>query len=78
LLRNLAQNDSDPQVRLEAVHSLCALNGPEAAEALIGVLDTSKDETTKISILQHLGRKRLADPKVREKLGQLAAQDRFE
>jgi len=75
LLRNLAQNDSDPQVRLEAVHSLCALNGPEAAEALIGVLDTSKDETTKISVLQHLGHKRLADPKVREKLGQLAAQD---
>lgn len=75
LLRNLAQNDSDPQVRLEAVHSLCALNGPEAAEALTGVLDTSKDETTKISILQHLGHKRLADPKVREKLGQLAAQD---
>jgi beta-lactamase regulating signal transducer with metallopeptidase domain/HEAT repeat protein len=75
LLRNLAQNDPDPQVRLEAVHSLCALNGPEAAEALIGVLDTSKDETTKISILQHLGHKRLADPKVREKLGQLAAQD---
>jgi DNA repair exonuclease SbcCD ATPase subunit len=54
---------------------LCALNGPEAAEALIGVLDTSKDETTKISILQHLGHKRLADPKVREKVGQLAAQD---
>jgi beta-lactamase regulating signal transducer with metallopeptidase domain/HEAT repeat protein len=75
LLRNLAQNDSDPQVRLEAVHSLCALNGPEAAEALIGVLDTSKDETTKISILQQLDHKRLADPKVREKLGQLAAQD---
>jgi beta-lactamase regulating signal transducer with metallopeptidase domain len=75
LLRNLAQNDSDPQVRLEAVHSLCALSGPEAAEALIGVLDTSKDETTKISILQHLDHKRLADPKVREKLGKLAAQD---
>ena len=75
LLRNLAQNDPDPQVRLEAVHSLCALNGPEAAEALIGVLDTSKDETTKISILQHLDHKRLTDPKVREKLGQLASQD---
>jgi beta-lactamase regulating signal transducer with metallopeptidase domain len=74
LLRNLAQNDSDPQVRLEAVHTLCALSGPEAAEALIGVLDTSKDET-KISILQHLDHKRLADPKIREKLGQLAAQD---
>ena len=75
LLRNLAQNDSDPQVRLEAVHSLCALNGSEAAEALIGVLDTSQDETTKISILHHLGHKRLGDAKVREKLGQLATKD---
>jgi beta-lactamase regulating signal transducer with metallopeptidase domain len=75
LLRNLAQNDADPQVRQEALHSLCALNGPDAAEALIGVLETSKDELTKISILHNLGHKRLGDAKVREKLGQLAAQD---
>jgi beta-lactamase regulating signal transducer with metallopeptidase domain len=49
LLKNSAENDTDPRVRAQAVASLCALNSDQATEALLQLLDESKDDRTRIS-----------------------------
>jgi beta-lactamase regulating signal transducer with metallopeptidase domain len=68
LLKNSAENDTDPRVRAQAVASLCALGSDQATEALLQLLDEGRDDRTKISVLRGLSHHRIMDPKVQQKL----------
>jgi hypothetical protein len=68
LLKNSAQGDNDPYVREEAVVPLSSINIDQATEALLQILDGSKEDRTKIFILRCFSRRHSADPKVRDKL----------
>jgi beta-lactamase regulating signal transducer with metallopeptidase domain len=72
LLKHSAENDTDPRVRAQAVISLCALGSDQATNALLQLLDESKDDRTKIAVLRGLGRRRNGDPKVQQKLREFA------
>ena len=71
LLKNSAQSDNDPYVREEAVVSLSSINIDQATEALLQILDESKEDRTKIFILRCFSRRHSADPRVRDKLREL-------
>jgi beta-lactamase regulating signal transducer with metallopeptidase domain len=73
LLKNSAQGDNDPYVREEAVVSLSSINIDQATEALLQILDESKEDRTKIFILRSFSRRHSADPKVRDKLREFTA-----
>jgi beta-lactamase regulating signal transducer with metallopeptidase domain len=73
LLKNSAQSDNDPYVREQAVVSLSSINIDQATEALLQILDESKDDRTKIFILRCFSRRHSADPRVRDKLRELTA-----
>jgi beta-lactamase regulating signal transducer with metallopeptidase domain/HEAT repeat protein len=73
LLKNSAQSDNDPYVREEAVVSLSSINIDQATEALLQILDESKEDRTKIFILHCFSRRHSADPRVRDKLRELTA-----
>src|SRR5271157_5394415 len=75
LLKNSALNDSDPRVRGEAVASLVTINNDQATEALLQLLDDSKEDRTKVFILRTLSHRRSADPRIREKLSEFAARN---
>jgi HEAT repeat protein len=75
LLKNSALNDSDPRVREEAVASLVTIENDQATEALLQLLDDSKEDRTKVFILRTLSRRRSADPRIREKLSEFAARN---
>ena len=73
LLKNSAQGDNDPYVREEAVVSLSSINIDQATEALLQILDESKEDRTKIFILRCFSRRHFTDPKVRDKLREFTA-----
>jgi beta-lactamase regulating signal transducer with metallopeptidase domain len=73
LLKNSAQSDNDPYVREQAVVSLSSINIDQATEALLQILDESKEDRTKILILRCFSRRHSADPRVRDKLRELTA-----
>jgi len=75
LLKNSALNDSDPRVRGEAVASLVTINNDQATEALLQLLDDSKEDRTKVFILRTLSHRRSADPRIRGKLSEFAARN---
>jgi beta-lactamase regulating signal transducer with metallopeptidase domain len=75
LLKNSALNDSDPRVREEAVASLVTINNDQATEALLQLLDDSKEDRTKVFILRTLSTRRSEDPRIREKLSEFAARN---
>jgi beta-lactamase regulating signal transducer with metallopeptidase domain/HEAT repeat protein len=73
LLKHSAETDNDPRVRDQAIFSLCAMSGDQATDALLQLLDESKDDHTKITVLSELDHGRISDPKVRDKLKEFAA-----
>jgi beta-lactamase regulating signal transducer with metallopeptidase domain len=73
LLKNSAQGDNDPYVREEAVVSLSLINFDQATEALLQILDESKDDRTRMFILRCFSRRHSADPRVRDKLREFTA-----
>jgi hypothetical protein len=75
LLKNSTLNDSDPRVREQAVASLVTIENDQATEALLQLLDDSKEDRTKVFILRTLSRQRSADPRIREKLSEFAARN---
>jgi hypothetical protein len=75
LLKNSALNDSDPRVREQAVASLVTIENDQATEALLRLLDDSKEDRTKVFILRTLSHRRSADPRIREKLSEFAARN---
>jgi beta-lactamase regulating signal transducer with metallopeptidase domain len=75
LLKNSALTDSDTGVRREAVEALSDAGGEEATSALLALLNESKDEQVKLLILHKLDRERVGEPRVKEKLSELASQD---
>ena len=75
LLKNSTLNDSDPRVREEAVASLVKIDNDQATEALLQLLDDSKEDRTKVFILRTLSHRRSADPRIRGKLSEFAARN---
>jgi beta-lactamase regulating signal transducer with metallopeptidase domain len=73
LLKNSAQGDNDPYVREEAIVSLSSINVDQATEALLQILDESKEDRIKIFILRCFSRRHSADPRVRDKLREFTA-----
>jgi beta-lactamase regulating signal transducer with metallopeptidase domain len=73
LLKHSAEADNDPRVRDQAIASLCAMSGDQATDALLQLLDESKDDHTKITVLNELDHDRISDPKVRDRLKEFAA-----
>jgi len=71
--RILHRGDNDPYVREEAVVSLSSINIDQATEALLQILDESKEDRTKIFILRCFSRRHFTDPKVRDKLREFTA-----
>jgi beta-lactamase regulating signal transducer with metallopeptidase domain len=76
LLKNSALNDADAGVRREAVNALSNAGGDEATSALLALLNESKDEQVKLLILHRLNRERVGQAKVKEKLNDLAANEK--
>jgi beta-lactamase regulating signal transducer with metallopeptidase domain len=72
LLKHSAEADNDPRVRDQAIFSLCAMSGDQATDALLQLLDESKDDHTQITVLTELDHDRISDPKVRNKLKDFA------
>ncbi|MBV8351351.1 MAG: HEAT repeat domain-containing protein [Verrucomicrobia bacterium] len=75
LLKNSALNDGDPRVRGEAARSLVTINSEAATEALLQLLDESKEDRIKVFILRTLSHRRSADARVRAKLSEFAAKN---
>jgi HEAT repeat protein len=75
LLKNSALNDGDPRVRGEAVRSLVRINSEPATEALLQLLDESKEDRITVFILRTLSHRRSADSRVRGKLSEFAAKN---
>lgn len=72
LLKHSAETDNDPRVRDAAIASLCAINGDQATDALLQLLDESKEDRAKVLVLYGLDRDRISDTKVRGKLKEFA------
>jgi hypothetical protein len=72
LLTSSALNDPDPSVRVEATAALSSHDGNEVTTALLALFNESKDEQVRLAILQRMTTKRTVDPRVKEKLNDLA------
>jgi beta-lactamase regulating signal transducer with metallopeptidase domain len=72
LLTSSALNDPDPSVRQEATLSLSEHEGSDVTAALLALFNQSKDEQIRLTILHRMAPRRAADPRVREKLNDLA------
>jgi beta-lactamase regulating signal transducer with metallopeptidase domain len=76
LLTSCALNDPDPGVRQEAAFALSDHDGDDVTTALLSLLNESKDEEVKIAILHRLTPRRAADPRVKDKLNDLALHEK--
>lgn len=72
LLTSSALNDPDPSVRQEAIAALSDHDGNDVTTALLTLFNESKDEQVRLAILHRMTPKRTADPRVKEKLNDLA------
>jgi beta-lactamase regulating signal transducer with metallopeptidase domain len=72
LLISSALNDPDPSVRQEAALALSDHEENDVTTALLTLFNESKDEPVKLAILHRMSPKRTADPRVKEKLTDLA------
>jgi beta-lactamase regulating signal transducer with metallopeptidase domain len=75
VLKDSTLNDGDPRVRQEAVFALTDHDGDDVTTALLAILNESKDEQVKLSILHRLGPKRLTDARIKDKLADLAVNE---
>jgi beta-lactamase regulating signal transducer with metallopeptidase domain len=72
LLTSSALNDPDPSVRQEATFALSEHEGSDITAALLALFNQSKDEQIRLVILHEMTPRRAADPRVKEKLNDLA------
>jgi beta-lactamase regulating signal transducer with metallopeptidase domain len=72
LLTSSALNDPDPSVRQEATFALSEHEGSDVTAALLALFNQSKDEQIRLTILHRMTPRRAADPRVRDKLNDLA------
>ncbi|MBV8212282.1 MAG: HEAT repeat domain-containing protein [Verrucomicrobia bacterium] len=72
LLTSSALNDPDPSVRQEATFALSEHEGSDVTAALLALFNQSKDEQIRLTILHGMTPRRAADPRVKEKLNDLA------
>jgi len=72
LLTGSALNDPDPSVRQEAIAALSDHDGNDVTTALLTLFNESKDEQVRLAILHRMTPKRTLDPRVKEKLNDLA------
>jgi beta-lactamase regulating signal transducer with metallopeptidase domain len=72
LLTSSALNDPDPSVRQEATLALSEHGGSDVTAALMALFNQSKDEQIRLTILREMTPRRAADPRVKEKLNDLA------
>jgi beta-lactamase regulating signal transducer with metallopeptidase domain len=72
LLTSSALNDPDPSVRQEATLALSDHDGSDVTAALLALFNQSKDEVIRLTILHRMTPRRAADPRVKEKLNDLA------
>jgi beta-lactamase regulating signal transducer with metallopeptidase domain len=72
LLVSSAMNDPDPTVRQEATFALSDHDGNDVTTALLTLFNESKDEQVRLAILHRMTPQRTADPRVKEKLNDLA------
>jgi len=72
LLTSSALNDPDPSVRQEATLALSEHGGSDVTAALLALFNQSKDEQIRLTILRGMTPRRAADPRVKEKLNDLA------
>src|ERR1700751_2288373 len=72
LLTSSALNDPDPSVRQEATSALSEHEGSDVTAALLALFNQSKDEQIRLTILHEMTPRRAADPRVKEKLNDLA------
>ncbi|MBV9875763.1 MAG: hypothetical protein JO025_13610 [Verrucomicrobia bacterium] len=72
LLTSSALNDPDPSVRQEATLALSEHGGSDVTAALLALFNQSKDEQTRLTILREMTPWRAGDPRVKEKLNDLA------
>ena len=72
LLTSSALNDPDPSVRQEATLALSEHGGSDVTAALLALFNQSKDEQIRLTILREMTPRRAADPRVKEKLNDLA------
>jgi len=75
LLTSSALNDPDPSVRQEATLALSEHGGSDVTAALLALFNQSKDEQIRLTILREMTPRRAADPRVKEKLNDLALHD---
>jgi hypothetical protein len=75
LLKNSALNDADVGVRREAVNALVNSTGDDATNALLALLDESKDEQVKLLVLYRLSRQPISESQVKEKLNNIAVNE---
>jgi beta-lactamase regulating signal transducer with metallopeptidase domain len=78
LLTSSALSDPDPSVRQEATFALCEHEGNDVTAALLALFNQSKDEQIRLTILYRMTPRRAADPRVREKLNDLALHETSE
>jgi beta-lactamase regulating signal transducer with metallopeptidase domain len=78
LLTSSALNDPDPSVRQEATIALSEHAGNDVTAALLALFNQSKDEQIRLTILYRMTPRRAADPRVREKLNDLALHETSE
>ena len=72
LLTSSALNDPDPSVRQEATLALSEHGGSDVTAALLALFNQSKDGQIRLTILREMTPSRAADPRVKEKLNDLA------
>jgi beta-lactamase regulating signal transducer with metallopeptidase domain len=72
LLTSSALNDPDPSVRREATFALSDHEGSDITAALLALFNQSKDEEIRLTILHRMTPRRAADPRVKDKLNDLA------
>jgi hypothetical protein len=75
LLTSSALNDPDPGVRQEATLALSEHGGSDVTAALLALFNQSKDEQIRLTILREMTPSRAADPRVKEKLNDLAVHE---
>ena len=75
LLTSSALNDPDPSVRQEATLALSEHGGSDVTAALLALFNQSKDEQIRLTILREMTPRRAADPRVKEKLNDLAVHE---
>jgi hypothetical protein len=72
LLTSSALNDPDPSVRQQAIAALSDHDGNDVTTALLALFNESKAEQVRLAILHRMTPRRTADPRVKEKLNDLA------